>query len=60
MFPEPGPPEEDELYEMYMADTNKVYSVEGETLKELPEFCKSVPTYGMLHEKLVRMRFPDS
>lgn len=51
-YQEPGPNEEDELFEAYMADTNMVYRVVGEALEPLEECCGMVPSQTMLHEKL--------
>ena len=48
-----GPPEEDELYEDYMAETNCVYRVEGEELSPLEEFSGQLPRYDMLDDEQV-------
>ena len=45
---EPGPNEEDECYEVYMAETTKVYRLEGEELVLEQEFCGLQPNYEML------------
>ncbi len=50
---EPGPQEEDELYEMYMAETNRVYRYENETLVPYEEYWGTTPKYEMLNNKAV-------
>ena len=45
---ETGPPEEDELYEMYMVETNMVYKVIGEELVPYEEYWGTIPKFEML------------
>ena len=52
-FVDPGPQEEDELYEMYMAETNKVYIVQGDTLVPHEQFWGATPKYEMLESDKV-------
>ena len=52
-FVDPGPQEEDELYEMYMAETNKVYIVQGDTLVPHERFWGTTPKYEMLESDKV-------
>ena len=37
-FPDPGPTEEDQLYEMYMAETNMVYRMQEDSLIPVEEY----------------------
>ncbi len=57
---EPGPQEEDELYEMYMAETNRVYRYENETLVPYEEYWGTTPKYEMLNNKAVRIVYNQS
>ena len=53
VFADPGPPEEDELYEMYMAETNKVFRVQDDTLVPLQEYWGCTPKHEMLNSNEV-------
>ncbi|XP_067938256.1 supervillin-like [Watersipora subatra] len=48
-----GPLEEDELYEDYLADTNSIYSVHGDNLTPVEEYCGQIPRYDMLDDEKV-------
>jgi len=47
----PGPAEEDELYEMYMAEATKIYGLKGDQLILLD--TGFLPTYDLLSSKKV-------
>jgi len=49
----PGKSEEDELYETFISETNKVYKVIGDELIEMTEYCGEILKYDMLHNKEV-------
>ncbi len=51
---DPGPQEEDELYEMYMAETNKVYRVQDDTLVPHQDAWGATPRHSMLNSNEVR------
>ena len=53
MLPDPGPPEEDELYEMYMSETNMAYRVQGEKLVPVKDAWGQLLKHSMLSAKHV-------
>ncbi|GIY88486.1 hypothetical protein CDAR_585491 [Caerostris darwini] len=48
-----GAPDEDELYEIAIVNTNAVYSLEGNDLKPCDEFCGVVPKIEMLKSNMI-------
>ena len=58
LFSAPGPAEEDELYEMYLAETNMVYKVQGEHLVAQKEHWGQVLKYSLLTDKEVQSLKP--
>lgn len=49
----PGKNEEDELYESYINETNKVYKINGEELVEASEYSGTILKHEMLRSKEV-------
>ena len=56
VFPDPGPPEEDEVYEECQEEMTRVYLVQQEELVSVPEYSGVPLRHAMLNTKQVHPR----